>query len=71
MAYQVQVERNLCIGSGDCVNIAPNTFALDAENKSTVKNQGVDSDEILLQAAKTCPVSAILVTDANGRQIFP
>lgn len=71
MPYQAKVDRNLCIGSADCVSIAPNTFVLDSESKSTVKAQGVDSDETLMQAAKTCPVSAIILTDETGKQVFP
>lgn len=71
MSYQAKVDRNLCIGSGDCVSIAANTFELDNENKSVVKAQGADSDETLLQAAKTCPVSAIILSDETGKQIFP
>lgn len=71
MALTVKVDRNLCIGTGDCVEIAANTFALDEESKSTVKAQGADSDEVLMNAAKTCPVSAIILTRDSGQQVFP
>ena len=71
MALTVKVDRNLCIGTGDCVVIAVNTFVLDEESKSTVKTQGADSDEALMKAAKTCPVSAIIVTNESGQQVFP
>ncbi len=71
MAYKVGVDRNLCIGSGDCVRIAPNTFQFDAETKSVVKAQGADPDERLLEAARTCPVAAIVVQDETGKQAFP
>lgn len=71
MAYRVRVDRSLCIGSADCVRIAAQTFALDAENKSTVKKQGADPDATLLEAAKACPVAAIVIEDENGTQIYP
>lgn len=71
MPFKAKIDRNLCIGSADCVSIAPNTFELDSENKSVVKAQGVDNDDILMQAAKTCPVSAIILTNDSGDQIFP
>ncbi|MDP2721040.1 MAG: ferredoxin [bacterium] len=61
----------LCIGTADCVAIAPNTFELDDEAKSVVKKQNGDSDEKLLEAAKVCPVLAIIVEDEDGNQIFP
>lgn len=71
MALIAKVDRNLCIGTGDCVVIAANTFELDSESKSVVKAQGVDSDEALMKAAKTCPVSAIILTNESGQQLFP
>lgn len=71
MALKVKVDRLLCIGTADCVAIAPNTFELDSESKAVVKKQNGDSDEKILQAAKTCPVLAIIVEDENGKQVFP
>ena len=71
MPLKVKVDRLLCIGTADCVAIAPNTFELDDEAKSVVKNQNADSDEKLLEAAKVCPVLAIIVEDEDGKQIYP
>ena len=81
MALKVKVDRLLCIGTADCVAIAPNTFELDSEAKAVVKKQGArldlsqtrqgDSDEKILEAAKTCPVLAIIVEDEKGEQVFP
>ncbi|OGY25693.1 MAG: hypothetical protein A2Z11_04495 [Candidatus Woykebacteria bacterium RBG_16_43_9] len=61
----------LCIGTADCVAIAPNTFELDGEAKAVVKKQSGDSDEKLLEAAKVCPVLAIIVENEDGKQIYP
>ncbi len=69
--YKVKVDRMLCIGTADCVKIAPNTFELDDEAKSVVKKQNGDSDEKILEAAKVCPVLAIIVEDEEGNQVFP
>jgi ferredoxin len=71
MAYKVKIDRMLCIGTADCVKIAPDTFELDEEVKSTVKKQNGDPDEKLLEAARTCPVQAIIVEDKSGKQIHP
>ena len=71
MVLKVKVDRLLCIGTADCVAIAPNTFELDDESKAVVKKQNGDSDEKILEAAKTCPVLAIIVEDENGKQVFP
>ncbi|MCH8821421.1 ferredoxin [Patescibacteria group bacterium] len=61
----------LCIGTDDCSKIAPNTFELDDESKAVVKKQNGDSDEKILEAAKICPVLAIVVEDENGKQVYP
>ena len=71
MSYKVKVDRLLCIGTDDCTKIAPNTFELDNEAKAVVKKQNGDSDEKILEAAKICPVLAIIVEDDKGNQIFP
>ncbi len=72
MAYKVRVARDLCIGAGSCVAVAPKAFALDNEAKAIVlPTVGETDDDTLLEAAKSCPVAAIIVTDETGKQIFP
>lgn len=71
MAYKAKVDRTLCIGTADCTKIAPNTFELDDEAKATVKKQNGDPDEKILEAAKVCPVLAIIVEDEDGKQSYP
>ncbi|MEK7165896.1 MAG: ferredoxin [Patescibacteria group bacterium] len=70
--YKVTVDRDLCIGAGSCVAVAPQAFALDNEAKAiilpTVDNE---DDTTLLESAKSCPVAAIIVTDETGKQVFP
>ncbi|HCS78371.1 TPA: ferredoxin [Patescibacteria group bacterium] len=72
MAYKVTVDRNLCIGAGSCVAVAPLAFALDNEAKAIVlPTAGQTDDNTLLESAKACPVAAIIVTDDTGKQVFP
>jgi ferredoxin len=67
---QVTVDRSLCIGSGDCVDTAPNVFQLDEEDKAVVVDpDGASADEIV-QAAANCPVSAIFVVGEEG-DLYP
>jgi ferredoxin len=67
---QVTVDRALCIGSGDCVDTAPNVFQLDEEDKAVVVDpDGASVDEIV-QAAGNCPVSAIFVVGEEG-DLYP
>ena len=68
---KVEVDRDLCIGAGPCVTVAPGVFQLDDENKAYVVDQnGADAETILL-AAQSCPVQAIIVYDEDGNQIYP
>lgn len=68
---KIEIDRNLCIGCGNCVAIAADVFELDKEGKSVVKNlKGADDDTILL-AAQSCPVNAIILYDDKGKKIWP
>ncbi|MCX6792013.1 MAG: ferredoxin [Candidatus Gottesmanbacteria bacterium] len=68
----MRIDRNLCIGAATCVAIAPKAWALDDEAKAIILDTAeAESDETLIEAARGCPVMAIFITDATGKQIFP
>ena len=67
---RVEVDRALCIGSGDCVEAAPDVFQLDDEDKAVVVDpDGTDTDTVL-EAAANCPVTAIFVAGEEG-DLYP
>jgi ferredoxin len=67
---EVTVDRGLCIGSGDCVDTAPDVFQLDEEDKAVVVDpDGAPLDDVLT-AASNCPVSAIFVIGEEG-DLYP
>ena len=67
---EVEVDRDLCIGSGDCVATAPAVFELDDEGKAVVIDpDGAPTDEVV-EAAANCPVTAIFVIGEEG-DIYP
>lgn len=68
---KVKVDRNLCIGAGTCSVIAPEVFELDNELKAVVKDQNGASDDRIIDAAKSCPVLAIILEGEDGKQVFP
>lgn len=68
---KIRVDRDLCIGVGNCVAYAPTAFELDEENKAVILDPSSVDDNTLLEAAKTCPESAILVEDDKGNQLYP
>jgi len=67
---RIEIDRDLCIGSGDCVATTPQVFALDDDGKAIVIDaDGASLDEIV-EAARNCPVTAILVSGEHG-DIYP
>jgi ferredoxin len=55
------VDRDRCIGSGNCSFYAPNTFDLDDELKSVVVDPAGDDPADVRAAVEGCPVIAIRV----------
>ncbi len=70
--YKITVDRALCIGAATCVAVAPKAFALDNEAKAIVlPTSGEENDQTILDAAKSCPVAAIILHDEAGNQTNP
>ena len=67
---EVTVDRALCIGSGDCVDTAPDVFQLDDEDKAVVVDPDGAPLEDVIEAARNCPVSAIFVAGEDG-DLYP
>ncbi|OGK27654.1 hypothetical protein A3C28_04805 [Candidatus Roizmanbacteria bacterium RIFCSPHIGHO2_02_FULL_39_9] len=68
----MHVYRDLCIGAATCVAIAPQTFVLDSEAKAIIlATADNDPDNVIIDAAKGCPVAAIIIEDETGKKIFP
>lgn len=68
----MRIDRNLCIGAATCVALAPKAWALDDEAKAIILDTASEeTDQALLEAAKGCPVMAIILTDENGKQVYP
>ncbi|MFF9910712.1 ferredoxin [Streptomyces sp. NPDC013457] len=70
--WHVEVDRGVCIGSGMCVNHAPEGFRLDTARQSHPRAPESDANEAVLAAAEGCPVEAILITLLDGGEpVFP
>lgn len=68
---RIMIDRDLCVGFGDCVEQAPGAFQLDSEGLAVfTEPEGVDP-ATLLAASDACPVDAITVFDATGKQLVP
>ena len=56
----MRIDRSLCIGAATCVAMAPKAWTLDDEAKAIILDTSEEeTDEALLEAAKSCPVMAI------------
>ena len=60
---RVRVERELCIGAGECVRIAPEGFRLGADEIAVVIDPAAPSDDQLSEAELWCPSGAIFLRD--------
>lgn len=59
-----------CVGSGMCVAIAAGYFRLGEDERSQPVAAEIAPDDAVRDAAATCPMEAIVVTDAEtGEQI--
>jgi ferredoxin len=67
---RVRADRRRCIGAASCVILAPKVFDLDDDGKVVVLDP-MSADEIVLEAAESCPVDAIEVFDDRGRRLHP
>lgn len=68
----MHIDRDLCIGAATCIAIAPKAWTLDDEAKAIILDTAdTETDANLMDAAKSCPVMAIIITDENGKQLFP
>ena len=58
---EIEVDREVCMGSGNCVFWAPGTFELDGDDVATVVDPDAAGVDEVLQAARNCPTRAIAV----------
>lgn len=69
--YEIKVDRNLCVSLAVCVGLAPKTFQLDKEGKAVIIDPNAYDINAVMEAAKGCPVNAIIIKDPNGKRIWP
>lgn len=68
----VRLDRSICIGTANCIKIAPEVFALDSEHINTFKRAlPAIARDTLIDACDACPVDALTVLDEKGEQLVP
>jgi len=67
---RIEIDRDLCVGFGDCVTESPESFELDEEGIAVFRAPEKTIRATLLDACAACPVDAITVFE-DGVQIIP
>jgi len=68
VALEIVIDREVCMGSGNCSFWAPNTFDLDDDGVAIVTDPVGDPEDKVILAGQGCPTQAISIT-RNGEKI--
>ena len=69
---RIHIDRDLCVGFGDCVDAGPGVFELDDEDIAVfVSEVGTVTREQVIEACASCPVDALTAFDEQDEQIVP
>jgi ferredoxin len=61
MSTEIDIDRDACMGSGNCVFTAPGVFELDDDSIARVVDPEASTLDAILTAARQCPTHAITV----------
>jgi ferredoxin len=61
MSTEIDIDRDACMGSGNCVFAAPGVFELDDDSVARVVDPEASPEEAVVTAARQCPTHAITV----------
>jgi ferredoxin len=67
----VTIDSALCIGSGECVRVAPHAFQIDESRGVSVPQAAAASLDaaLLAEVVRGCPTRAISAADATGARV--
>ena len=69
MNLDIHIDKDRCIGAGQCAMAAPRVFTQDDDGYSMVipgAEKDAADDPMVREAARACPVSAITVNEVVG-----
>jgi ferredoxin len=64
MALRISIDRDTCIGSGNCVHWVPAVFDQDDQGYAIVTDPSAAPEDKIREAARNCPTRSITVTEA-------
>jgi ferredoxin len=69
VSLDIHINRELCMGSGNCSFWAPGVFDLDDEGIAFVVDPGAQPDDKIVLAAQGCPTQAISVLRGDEKLV--
>jgi ferredoxin len=69
MDLEVEIDRDVCMGSGNCVYEAPGVFDLDEDSVAFVVDLTGSPEDRIVAAARKCPTNAITIR-RNGASLI-
>lgn len=68
----IRIDRTLCVGTKNCVHVAPEVFELGYDQIVTFLDDAPDIErDRLIEACAVCPVGALLAFDESGTRLVP
>lgn len=67
MALDISINRDACMGSGNCSFWAPGVFDLDDEGIAIVLDPAAQDEDKVILAAQGCPTQAISILRAGEK----
>jgi ferredoxin len=68
---EVAIDWDRCMGSGNCVFLAPGTFDLSDDGHAVVLDPEATDEARLRAAAEGCPVGAISLSKGDATLVLP
>lgn len=65
---RIAADREICIGSGNCVFYAAETFDLDDDDRAIIVNPSGDDPDKQAMAVQNCPSGALSFVDDHSRE---
>jgi ferredoxin len=68
VALEIEINREACMGSGNCSFWAPGVFDLDDDGVAIVIDPTAAPEDKIILAGQGCPTQAISITE-NGEKV--
>ncbi|MFM7271999.1 MAG: ferredoxin [Actinomycetes bacterium] len=69
MALEISINREVCMGSGNCSFWAPGVFDLDDDGVAVVVDLDAAPEDKVILAAQGCPTQAIAISRDGERVV--